>query len=252
MRIRPKPNPKDSVANYFNFNTRHHGCELQGIVYRHRLGAFFTPGGGMRQTGAIPAVGVLHVPVYDAGRSLGPDPSAEVVAKYLANPPENYDIPKHGARNGSTHASSDRDSFVLLLPYDGDCWGCGNFYTARSSWEIEIAGTGEEKAAYWKTDDARLKLVQAARAHIASCRLVFTGDDWKGALIPRQVAKLDNMGNVLEPGWTQHRDVPYFDKRKGVFVPYPDNLLAGQHYDICEDFPFDFWFQILEEEIAKA
>lgn len=237
----------DNISDYYNF-THPHNAVGPG-VFKHRLGNFQTPGGGQMQ--GAPTVGVLHVPVADFYNG-GADQTAEIVAKYLSAPPENYEPHKHGGfiRTGCTHATSDRDSFVLCLPMDSVAWGCGNPNTGARSWEIEIAGWGKDTAEYWRGPDARLKLIQAARAHIAAAKLV-GGDEWKKWVIPAQKAVLNSYGVCLTPGWTQHREIPYWNGYKWAQPP-TDNLMAGQHYDICENFPYDVWFEVLNGEVNAA
>lgn len=253
----------DSAADYYNFNHPHLACPPG--FYVHRLGAFQTPGGGQRKARAA-RLGILHVPIFDVGMAGGADATAERVAQYLSDPPEN-----HGQQDpnlmkyGCTHATADRDSFVLSLPLDGKCWGCGNLITAEESWEVEIAGFASAPAGsweasipgiitrpgdFWKNPEETKKLIQAAKAHIRAAKLVF-GDEWRSGIVPPQKGAVDPIGRVITTGWLQHRDIPFWNGRAWAQPPI-DNIKAGQHSDICSDFPWDHWFSILAEEINRS
>lgn len=237
----------DSANDYYNFTHPHVLCAPD--AYKHRLGNFQTCGTG-RSTG--PRLAVLHVPVYEA--IVGPgkdDPTAEIVAKYLADPPENrLDAAKYGRRYASVHATCDSDSYVLCLPADGKCWGCGNWITAEDSWEIEIGGMGTEPPDYWNGEIGKAKLTQAARAHIKSIWLVY-GDDWINKIVPPQKARIDATGRFVSAGWLQHRDVPYWTGSAWAQPP-EDNIKAGQHADIHKDFPMETFFMVLAAEVNRS
>lgn len=237
----------DSKQDYYNFTHPHSLCATD--AFKHRLGDFQTCGKG-RATG--PRLGILHVPVYE--QIVGPgkdDPTAEIVAGYLADPPENkLDAAKYGRRYASVHATADTDSFVLCLPADSVCWGCGNFNTAEDSWEIEIGGMGTEPPEYWNGERGKAKLTQAARAHIKSCFLVY-GDEWAQKIVPPQKGKVDASGKQVISGWLQHRDIPYWNGSAWAQPPV-ENIKAGQHADIHADFPIETWFGILAAEINRA
>lgn len=228
----------DTAESYFNFTHPHSGC-MPGF-FRHRLGSFQTAGGGQRKTQAAPRLGILHVPVFE--RLVGSnDYTAEWVAAYLANPEK--------GKYGNVHATADRDSYVLCLPIDSICWGCGNFNTAADSWEVEIAGMATEPGSYWSGPDGTRKLLQAAKAHIAAAKLAF-GDEWRTGIVPPQRGQVDAEGQLVSAGWLQHRDIPYWDERRQRWAQPPrENIQAGQHSDICADFPMEHWFQILAQEI---
>lgn len=238
----------DKLEDYFNF-THPHRISQPG-AFQHRLGAFQTCGRGKRPRLPYPSIGVLHVPVYDAGGPSGDDLTAEIVAAYLADPPENQNPEKYGRRFASVHACADRDSFVLCLPADAVCWGCGNFNTAEDSWEVEIAGLSTEPPGYWATEDGTKKLVQAARAHVTAAKLAF-GDSWRLGLVPPQLGQVDEAGRVVRSGWLQHRDIPYWTGTKWAQPP-ADNIRAGQHSDICAGFPWMHFFGVLAAEINKG
>jgi hypothetical protein len=234
----------DSANQYFNF-MHPHRASTPGM-FAHRLGAFQACGGGQRKGQPEPRIGILHVPVFDVP-TLSGDFTAERVAAYLADPPENQNPAKYGLRFASVHACSDRDSYVLCLPADSICWGCGNFNTAAESWEIEIAGLGTEPGSYWSGPEGTAKLRQAARAHVKAAQLAF-GEDWRRGIVPPQKGALDAIGKVTRPGWLQHRDVPFWSG-SSYAQPPEDNIRAGQHSDICADFPYERWFSILANEI---
>lgn len=235
---------RDSAQDYFNFSHPHR--ITRPGAFEHRLGKFQTCGGGQRKPRRKPRIGILHVPVFDVPGNAG-DFTAERVAAYLADPPENQDPKKYGARYASVHATADRDSFVLCLPADSVCWGCGNFNTAAESWEVEIAGLGTEPGSYWSGPDGTAKLTQAARAHVRASHLAF-GDDWRTCIVPPQKGAVGFDGNLITPGWLQHRDIPYWNGATWAQPP-EDNIRAGQHSDICADFPYEHWFSILANEI---
>ncbi len=240
-------NATDKASDYYNF-MHPHRITPPGS-FRHRLGDFQACGRGRRPRQPFPMVGVLHVPVYDAG-GPGADPTAEIVAQYLADPPENQQPAKYSPRYASVHSCADRDSYVLGLPADSVCYGCGNFNTAADSWEVEIAGMATEPPEYWEGPDGTRKLGQAAKAHVQAAKLAF-GDSWRLGIVPPQRAVLDETGAVKTPGWAQHRDVPYWDDRQWAQPPAA-NIAAGQHSDICEGFPWPHFFKILAVEINKC
>lgn len=248
-------NPTDSPNDYYNFKTPNYlvtSGKYQPVV--HRLGSFPTVGVGNRKYNpGIPKVIVLHVPVADYFKQGTMDYTAENVALYLANPPENNPSSKYyrpGVKKvGYVHLTADRDSYVVCWPFDSVAWGCGNPNTYEASLEIEIGGMGTETPDYWRGADAALKFKQTAKGIIKGYQLAF-GNDWKLYLPPFQIAELSNNGSVLKQGFTQHRDVPYYDYKKNVWAQPPkDNILAGQHADICEGFPFDSFFKVLAQEI---
>lgn len=250
--------PHDKPSDYLNL-TRPHFLALPGQFRHPRLGAFKTGGIGSRPYApGMPRVGILHVPVMETSaqaKRAGRDDTAERCAKYLADPPEN----KPGNRwykpgvqkKGNVHACTDRDSLWLCLPIDSQCWGCANPNTAKESYEIEIAGLGDEKPEYWSGADARKKFVWAARAIIDAAQLVFD-DRWREAIPPARRAVLRVDGSVKAPGWAQHRDVPIFSWREKRWVQPPENIRYGQHADICEGFPWPAFFAVLNEELKNA
>ena len=259
--------PTDKPSDYYNFQNPNILVKLgKQPKFIHRLGQFDAIGIGKRPyASGTPSVGVLHVPVYEDSYLINGDDGAEVTARYLANPPENdpstkyYQeyVQKYGReprKVASVHATSDRDSFVLCLPADSICYGCGNQNTYKYSWEVEIAGTGNEDKEYWRSEDAQKKFVQTAKAVVKSFQLSF-GDKWKETIPPLQKAVLAPNGEVVTPGWTQHREIPYAAYTKeGRFIKwaqYPENLNYGQHGDIHPEFPFDLFFAIVRAEIAK-
>lgn len=237
----------DSPNDYYNF-THPHRITPAG-AFLHRLGAFQTCGKGRRLRQDRPLLGILHVPVFEAAGASG-DFTAERVAAYLADPPENQNPQKYGKRFASVHATADRDSYVLCLPADTVCYGCGNIITAEDTWEIEIAGLGTEPGSYWEGPDGTRKLEQAARAHVKAAQLVW-GSEWATCICPPQKGAVDQTGRVTVPGWLQHRDIPFWDGRRFAQPPV-DNIRAGQHSDICADFPYEHWFAILADAINKG
>jgi len=247
---------KDSAQDYYNFSHPHAG--IAAGYLSHRLGRF-RAFAALRPRQAWPLVAIVHVPVYDIGTPKN-DFTAERVADYLSSP-------ENGTRFASVHASADRDSNVLCLPADVACRGCGNWNTAEDSWEIEIAGLSTEPGSYWAGPDGTAKLKQAARAHVKATKLAF-GDQWRTCIVPPQMGTLDATGRVTRPGWLQHRDVPYWDEifdangratgisrvlpKPGWAQPPEQNILAGQHSDICADFPWEYFFKLLAEEINNG
>lgn len=251
--------PTDKATDYFNFQHPNYlavSGKYQPV--QHRLGTFPTVGVGTRKYApAIPKVIVLHVPVADYWKQgMGTDNTAEMVALYLANPPENNPTSpyyKNGQKKvGYVHLTADRDSYVLCWPFDAVAWGCGNPNTYECSIEIEIAGKGTETVDYWKGPDAALKFSQTCKGLIKGYQLSF-GADWKTYLPPFQKAVLANDGSVRTPGFTQHRDVPFYNYRNNTWAQPPkDNIAAGQHADICENFPYEAFFKVLAQEINLA
>lgn len=247
----------DKPADYYNLVRPHYLARPDQFV--HRLGTFKTGGIGSRPyPGGMPRVGVLHVPVIEASPAVkrqGNDDTAEVCARYLADPAENYPGNKWHregvTKRGNVHACSDRDSYVLCLPMDSQCWGCANHNTAQESYEIEIAGLGTEGSVYWSGSDARKKLVQTARAVIRGAKLAFD-DRWEQAIPPARKAELHPNGAVRLSGWAQHRDVPIWSGRERRWVQPPENIRYGQHSDICEGFPWQSWFDVLIQEVSNA
>lgn len=237
----------DTVSDYFCLT--HPNPVRPAGSFRHRLGNFQCGGIGARPIQAYPRVGVLHVPVSDFHQQ-NVDHTAENVASFLASHPS----------ASTVHATSDRDSGLLLIPADAQVWGCGNPNTARDSWEIEIAGWGPIKvpiagsevqlADYWRGPEGLQKLRNAAQTYIRATQKAF-GKDWKFALIPLKKAKLSGDGTVMVAGWTQHAEVPFFYANQW-WQPPVDNIAHGQHCDICPDFPFDSWFVCLAQAINEA
>lgn len=238
---------KDAIVDYYNFT--HPNRWAAKTAFKHRLGKFQCLGTGSRRlgNGPIPSLGVLHVPVKDmrakdlaAGKE---DDTAEWVAAYLANPPEK--------RSASIHVCSDRDSFVICQPFDSEAWGAGNSFANAASVQFEIAGWGNEGDAYWSGDDAKLKLIQTAKALIKGSRLAF-GDKWRDCIPPLRRAELNPNGSVKVPGWTQHREVPKYDVKAKVYRQKDkNNQVPGQHSDVAANFPYEHFFKIVEEEIRR-
>lgn len=257
--------PTDKASDYFNFSNPNYVVQ-SGLVAKfvHRLGTFDCVGIGQRKI-PVPNAIILHVPVYDDPYLANGDDGAEVMAKYLANPPENNPstnyykdylakYKKPPRKIASVHACADRDSFILCQPADSVAYSNGNLNTYATSWDIEIAGLGTETPTYWKSKDAELKLIQSAKAIIKSFQLSF-GDEWESCIPPRQKAVFMPNGVVAVKGFSQHREVPYAVYLNGAFsrwAQYPENLKYGQHSDICEDFPFDYFFKILDREIEQT
>lgn len=219
----------DKPENYYNFT--HPNRWITPASFNHRLGKFQCAGIPSRIK-PVKAI-ILHIPDWDRSEN-GIDKSAEQMASYLADPPE---------RNiASIHIFADRDSFVLSMPSDTCVYGCANPNTAQESIEIEIAGTFKDHAnpEYWHTEDAKLKLINTAKALYQLkilCNFDFPG---------LQVAKLNDFGNVIQPGFLQHRDVPIF--RAGVWRQPLENIQFGQHADICAGFPYQILFDIITSE----
>lgn len=232
----------DTKEHYFNFRHPHRWAKAGN--FKHRLGNFRCKGRGKRKGHPMPDVGVLHVPGAEIVRRNGRDFTAERMAAYLADPPEK--------RSASVHLFADRDSCIICLPFDSVAYGCGNKNTYERSIEIEIAGTMREYRNYWRGLDAEKKLRWAAKGVVYGSRLAF-GVDWRRAIPSRNRAELAHNGGIVRPGWTQHREIPIWDKAKRKYAQPPvENLKAGQHADICANFPYDVWFEMLESEIRLA
>src|SRR5690242_9401433 len=129
---------RDTARDYYAFQVPN----ASSGWLSHRLGSFKANGGGQRTT--KPRLGVVHWPQYE-GFVGSEDHTAENVADYIAR-----------SSNGvMVHGCTDRDSFVLLYPFDAVPWGCANPNAYKDAIEFEIAGTGLEPAGYWSSDDAR-------------------------------------------------------------------------------------------------
>lgn len=222
----------DKAGDYYNLTHPHrHAGENN---FKHRLGRFKAMGKGVRQYShnKIPSLGILHLPVYDV-QFKGVDYTAEHMAKYLADPVDE--------RTASIHAFSDRDSFIICQPFDSQASGAANSRANAASIQFEIAGTGRETDAYWSTADAIKKYKQTALAICMGSALSF-GDGWKWTIPPLQEALLDSKGAVIRPGWTQHREVPYYGRKKDKH-----NQVPGQHKDLAENFPYKVFFRVLRQ-----
>lgn len=225
-------NSLDSKSNYYNFVHPHR--HARSDEFKCRLGNFQTKGGGQK-TKPLSVI-VLHVPIYDDKDLSDGDQSAEKMARYLANPQENI--------SASVHIFSDRDSYILSLPADTIAYGCGNPHTYQQSLEIEISGDLSCDREYWLSDDGVKKLKVTAYAIWKSIEIAY-GKDY--VMPPYQQAEFDDKGNVIKPGFCQHRDIPYWSMRESRYYSYPLNLNIGQHADICPDFPYEKLWELIEE-----
>lgn len=269
--------PTDKASDYFCLRPEHESYLVAHpevmrrygrnpiAPFEHRLGRFYAMGVGKRAYApAYPRVVNLHVAVWAKPFIKGNDPTAEEIAAYLANFPENipgspwWKEPAPGTvpsfRIASAHAACDIDSRIQMLPGDGIAWTCGNPFTAAESWEIEMRGLGTENADYWRSEQGTSILYQSAMALIESMRLSF-GEDWEKAIPPMQKAVFNENGSVKVPGFSQHREVPYAMYRSGRFLgwaQYPENLKWGQHADVGADFPFDHYWDILKACIIQV
>lgn len=250
-------NPIDKPQNYYNFVLQNKSI---GKPKRYRLGEYRAAGEPVRKKGLYPKnlqhfypgplVGVLHVPVANIiDRKTGQDKTAELTAQYLAG------------RGASVHVCSDRDNYILCMPFDSVAWHCANSNTHQFSIGIEMGGLGEGKDEfngikgdkYWSTDDAIVKYRQVAMGVIEGTRLLY-GKKWKQYLIPLQKAELNSTGGLITPGWTQHREVPIWNKTTNSYNQNHSaglNQVKGQHTDVCANFPWDIFFMIFKEEIKK-
>lgn len=261
----------DKATDYFNFQPGHENILIHlGKEYpiQHRLGTFQAVGQGKRiYDPQYPKLLLIHVPVMDGKKA------ALRVAQYLSNPLSNMPGSPYATKDAkgnqifidsSVHQSADTEEYYLCMPADTECYGCGNQNTRHTSYEIEIAGWGPyptniagstiQDASYWKnSSEAHAKLTQACRGYIKSLWLSFD-DKWKYALVPLVKAELNLDGSMKSPGCLMHRDVPYWDYagNTGWKQPPIDNIKGGQHGDICEDFPWDTFFQIYATEINRA
>ena len=235
---------QDSPQDYLNLRVPHRHAGKQD--FQHRLGAFQARGRGVRGKGHPPApsLGVLHVPHADIITRTGRDLTAERIARYLADPPER--------RNASIHAFSDRDSYVICQPFDSEAWGAGNSHANAAAIQFEIGGRLGQGDAYWRGDDAVKKYIQTAKAVIKGSVLAF-GDEWEWAIPPLEKAELNKDGSVRRPGWTQHREVPYFNRRTRKYnqVNPRTNQVKGQNPDVTPNFPWGIWFEILAKEMIR-
>lgn len=248
--------PIDKFQNYFNFVLP----KPRASIIETRLGKFQVMGEPVRDKKTYiksiekfypaPVVGVLHVPAGDIIRS-GKDVTAESCARYLAT----------GGSSASVHLCSDRDSCILCLPFDMVGYHCANPRTHQFSIGIEIGGLGEGKDSYkgikgdlyWSTDDAILKYRQTAIGLIEGFRLLYP-KYWKEYFIPFQKAETTSNGSYKTSGWTQHREIPIYNRARKIFNQVGSggkNQVLGQHVDIAANFPWDLFFQIIQEEINK-
>ncbi len=234
----------DKVEDYYNL-THPHRWAREGAFQHPRLGKFRARGRGVRGKGhdPVPSLGILHVPHADIMRR-GRDLTAEAMARYLADPGER--------RSASIHAFSDRDSYVITQPFDSEAWGAANGQANAAAIQFEIGGRLGQGDAYWKTNDAILKYIQTAKSVIKGSFLAF-GDEWEWAIPPLEKAVLNYDGSVSVKGWTQHREVPYFNRQTGTFnqVDPKTNLVQGQNPDITPNFPWKLWFNILATEMVR-
>lgn len=248
--------PIDKAQNYYNFVLQNKNI----VAKKWRLGQYSTAGEPVRKKNLYPKdsvhlypaplVGVLHVPVANILDKNKKDITAELTAKYLAG------------REASVHVCSDRDSYILCLPFDSVGWHCANSNTHQFSIGIEMGGLGEGKDsyngikgdAYWSTDDAILKYRQVAKGVIEGTRLLY-GEKWEQYLIPLQKAELNSSGGIVKAGWTQHREIPIWSKTLQAYNQNNSagkNQVRGQHTDVCADFPWELFFKVFEEEISNA
>jgi len=250
--------PQDKFQNYFNFVLQKPGIQPR----QTRLGKFSFAGDPIRKKNAYPKdlqhiypaplVGVLHVPVANiVDKKTGKDNTAESVARYLASNPV----------QASVHLNTDRDSFILSMPFDMITWHCANVQTHQFSIGIEMGGLGEGKDeykgvkgdAYWSTDDAIIKYRWVAKGTIEGFRLLYP-KYWKDYMIPLQKAEVTENGSYKKSGWTQHREIPIWSKRLNKFNQNHSagrNQVLGQHTDVCADFPWELFFEIFAEEMNR-
>lgn len=234
----------DSPVDYYNLEHPHRWAN-EG-AFQHRLGNFRARGRGVRgrDHGPVPTLGILHVPHADIRLRTGRDVTAERMAAYLADPADR--------RNASIHVFSDRDSYIIAQPFDSEAWGAANSHANAAAIQFEIGGKLGMGDAYWSSDDAIQKFHQAARACIHGSVLAF-GDDWEWSIPKLQKAELNHDGSVRVPGWTQHREVPFWDRRRKRFnqVNPRTNQVRGQNPDVTPNFPWNLWFEILAEHMVR-
>ena len=154
------------------------------------------------------------------------------------------------------HICSDTDSFVLCIPFDSVGYGAGNTKANDAAVQIEMGGMGNEPKAYWESTDAIKKYVQIGQALIKGAKLAYGLDPqvWTKGIPPLKKAVLQFNGAVKEPGWTQHREVPYWNSTKNAFNQVGSagkNQVLGQHADVHEDFPWATFFDIVKQEIDR-
>ena len=78
------------------------------------------------------------------------------------------------------------------------------------------------------------------------------GDQWEWAVPPLEKAELSRDGSVRRKGWTQHREVPFFNNQTRTYnQPDESNLVQGQNPDITPNFPWDVWFEVLATEMIR-
>lgn len=234
---------RDSIEDYYNLTHPHRWAREN--AFEHRLGNFRARGRGIRSYGhdPVPSLGVLHVPHADILLRTGRDLTAERMAAYLADPAER--------RSASIHAFSDRDSYLVTQPFDSEAWGAANGQANAAAIQFEIGGRLGQGDAYWRSDDAILKYRQTAKSVIKGSLLAF-GDQWEWAIPPLEKAQLNRDGSVRVKGWTQHREVPYFNRQTRTFnqVDPAKNLVQGQNPDVTPNFPWNLWFEILAEAMV--
>lgn len=237
--------PRDKIEDYFNFMHPHRWAPPGAFV--HRLGKFQARGRGKRGRGhkPRPSLGILHVPHADIVTRTGVDVTAERMAAYLANPSDR--------RNASIHAFSDRDSYIICQPFDSEAWGAANSWANAAAIQFEIGGRLFAGDDYWNSSDAARKLEQTAKAIVRGSWLAF-GLDWEWCIPRLEVASLNENGSVKHngEGWTQHREVPFYDRRRGVYnQPDENNQVKGQNPDVTRNFPWNTFFEILADEMRR-
>ncbi len=234
---------RDSISDYYNLTHPHRWAGK--TAFQHRLGDFQARGRGVRGKNhpPEPSLGILHVPHADILLRTGRDLTAERMAAYLADPAER--------RSASIHAFSDRDSFLITQPFDSEAWGAANSHANASAIQFEIGGRLGQGDAYWRSEDAVKKYVQTAKSVVQGSYLAF-GDEWEWAIPPLEKAQLNRDGSTRVKGWTQHREVPYFDRRTRTYnQPDENNMTKGQNPDVTPHFPWDIWFDILAKEMIR-
>ena len=234
---------RDSISDYYNLVHPHRWAQPE--AFRHRLGNFQARGRGSRGAGhpPEPSLGILHVPHADIVLQTGADVTAERMAAYLADPPNK--------RSASVHAFSDRDSFVIAQPFDSIAWGAANARANAAAIQFEIGGVLHAGDEYWHSSDAVRKFEQTAKAVVRGSFLAF-GKDWEWAIPPLEKAQLFADGSVQKSGWTQHREVPFYDRASRTYnQPDQNNQVAGQNPDVTPNFPWNLWLETLAQTMLR-
>ncbi len=219
--------PTDKPTDYLNFQVKN-VSKIPTPWLSHRLGIFQCIGYSSL-TEAMPTVGVLHV----IGNTTG---TAKYWANWMATSSPN-----------SAHGVVDEASYVLSQPFDTGVVAAANANINKVAIQFELTGTGKEGDKYWESSLAQSKYRQTALCVANGLRLAF-GDAWLLAMPPLQKAIFTKVGDVIVPGWTQHREVPHGDYKQ---LPDKNNQAYGNHEDITEKFPFRMFFSIMRQTLIE-